>query len=229
MSRPSTRRRTSTSTGSWARSSSSSGSGPRPAPPPPRSAAEGIVLSPRPIGVPVEGITDGVVRLRLIADADIPAITRACQDPAIQRYTTVPSPYEERHAREWLTAAAAGMSAGTDLALLVVDAGKGDLLGSVGLHSIDPATGRCSAGYWVTEAARGRHVAKRALRLLCRFGFDELDLRRIELWIEPENTGSVGVAESLGFVREGVLRSFMVVGGRRRDMLMYSLLPGDVA
>jgi RimJ/RimL family protein N-acetyltransferase len=185
-------------------------------------------MSPRPIGVPVEGITDGTVRLRMIADADVAAITEACQDPAIQRYTTVPSPYEERHAREWVTSAAAGMGAGTDLALLVVDAQSGELLGAAGLHAIDPASGRCTAGYWVTEPARRRGVARRALRLLCRFGFDELDLRRIELWIEPENAGSIGVAESVGFLREGVLRSFMVVGGRRRDMLMYSLLPTDL-
>jgi RimJ/RimL family protein N-acetyltransferase len=186
-------------------------------------------MSPRPIGVPVEGLSDGDVRLRLIADADIPAITEACQDPAIQRYTTVPSPYEERHAREWMTATAAGMGAGTDLALLVVDAEDGELLGSVGLHAIDPASGRCSAGYWVTESARRRGVATRALGLLCRLGFDELNVRRIELWIEPENVGSIRVAESVGFLREGVLRSFMVVGGRRRDMLMYSLLPEDLA
>jgi RimJ/RimL family protein N-acetyltransferase len=186
-------------------------------------------LSPRPIEVPVEGLTDGAVRLRLISDADIPAITAACQDPGIQRYTSVPTPYEERHAREWMTAAGAGMGVGTELALLVVDADDGGLLGSVGLHAIDPATGRCSAGYWVTERARRRGVATRALSLLCRFGFDALDLRRIELWIEPENTGSIRVAESLGFVREGVLRSFMVVGGRRRDMLMYSLLPTDLS
>jgi [ribosomal protein S5]-alanine N-acetyltransferase len=184
-------------------------------------------MSPRPIGIPVEGITDGVVRLRMVSDADIPAIAEACQDPAIQRYTTVPSPYEDHHAREWAASSAAGMAAGTDLALLVVDAEDGALLGSVGLHAIDPATGRCAAGYWVTEAARRRRVASRALGLLCGFGFDQIGLRRIELWIEPQNTGSIGVAEAVGFVREGLLRSFMVVGGRRRDMLMYSLLAED--
>jgi RimJ/RimL family protein N-acetyltransferase len=164
----------------------------------------------------------------MVADADIPAIADACQDRTIQRYTTIPSPYEVRHAREWAAASAAGMGAGTDLALLAVDAEDGELLGSVGLHAIDPASGRCSAGYWVTERARRRRVATRALRLLCRFGFVHLGLRRIELWIEPENTGSIGVAEAVGFLREGTLRSFMVVGGARRDMLMYSLLPADL-
>ena len=53
-------------------------------------------------------------------------------------------------------------------------------------------------------------------------------MQRIELWIEPGNAPSLRVAEAVGFAREGLLRSFMHVGGRRRDMLMYSLLPKDL-
>ena len=54
-------------------------------------------------------------------------------------------------------------------------------------------------------------------------------MKRVELWIEPGNGPSLRVAEAAGFAREGLLRSFMHVGGRRRDMLMYSLLPVDLA
>jgi RimJ/RimL family protein N-acetyltransferase len=185
-------------------------------------------LSPRRIEFPVEGLSDDVVRLRLMAEADVEAVTAACQDPAIARYTTIPSPYEERHAREWLSQSQVGLGNGTDLATLVVDVAGGELLGSVGLHGIDPTTGRASAGYWVTAAARGRGIAPRALRLLCGYGFESLGVSRVELWIEPENAASRRVAEAVGFSREGLLRSFMPIAGERRDMLMYSLLPGDL-
>ena len=87
----------------------------------------------------------------------------------------------------------------------------------------------CSAGYWVAAPARGRGVATRAIRLLCAFAFAELGAKRVELWIEPVNAASLRVAEAAGFHREGLLRSFMHVGGERRDMLMYSLLPSDLA
>jgi RimJ/RimL family protein N-acetyltransferase len=127
-----------------------------------------------------------------------------------------------------MSASAAGLAAGTDIALLVVDADDGELLGAVGLHARDPQTGRCSAGYWVAPQARGRGVAARALTLLCEFAFTELDVRRIELWIEPENVASQRVADAVGFAREGLLRSYMVIADERRDMLMYSLLPQDV-
>ncbi len=180
------------------------------------------------IEFPVEGLSDGVVRLRPIADADVPEIVTAVQDPDIPRFTTVPEPYGENEARLWQRTAAAGLRAGTDLALVVVDEADDTLLGSVGIHNLDPETGRCSAGYWVAAPARGHGVARRALELLCGFAFAELGVERIELWIEPVNAASLRVAEAVGFRREGLLRSFMRVGGDRRDMLMYSLLPGDL-
>jgi RimJ/RimL family protein N-acetyltransferase len=185
-------------------------------------------LSPQTIEFPVEGLSDGTVRVRLIADADIPAITAACQDPEIVRYTTIPSPYELHHAREWQLRSQASLAAGTDIGALIVDADSDELLGSVGLHGLDPATGRAAAGYWVAASARRRGVATRGLRLLCAFAFDELGVERIELWIEPENEASRRLAERVGFRSEGLLRSYMPVQGIRRDMLMYSLLPGDL-
>jgi RimJ/RimL family protein N-acetyltransferase len=182
----------------------------------------------RPIEFPVDGLADDAVRVRLIADSDLDAIATACRDTEIARYTTVPSPYERHHAREWQQRSSAGMAAGTDIGAVVVDAHTDELLGSVGLHAIDPATGRCAGGYWVAREARSRGVATRAMRLLCGFAARELGIERIELWIEPSNVASQRVAEAIGFRREGLMRSFMPIQGRRRDMLMYSLLPNDL-
>jgi RimJ/RimL family protein N-acetyltransferase len=123
-------------------------------------------LSPAPIEFPVEGLSDGVVRLRLMAEADLPAIVDAVHDPEIPRWTTVPHPYGEEEARQWQRMATSGYAAGTDLAVLVIDAADGRLLGATGLHNLDPETGRCSAGYWVAASERLRGVARRALALL---------------------------------------------------------------
>jgi len=185
-------------------------------------------VCPAPIEFPVEGLTDGVVRLRLLAEHDVAAIVAAVQDPEIPRYTRVPNPYGEQEARQWQRMATTGLSAGTDLPTLIVDPVDARLLGAVGLHNIDPESGRCSAGYWVAAAERGRGVAQRALRLLCEYAVRELRVHRVELWIEPENVASLRVAEAAGFTREGLLRSFMSIAGERRDMLMYSLLPTEL-
>lgn len=184
-------------------------------------------MSPQPIEFPVEGLSDGEVRLRLMAEADVPRVVEALQDPEIPRWTVVPSPYGEQDAVQWLRASVAGLTGGTDLTALVVDARDDALLGAVALHAISPEHGRCSAGYWLAAGARGRGVATRALGLLCRYAFGALGVHRVELWIDPDNAPSLGVAERAGFVREGLLRSFRVIAGEPRDMLMYSLLRGD--
>jgi [ribosomal protein S5]-alanine N-acetyltransferase len=184
-------------------------------------------VSPRRIEFPVEGLSDGVVTLRLMSETDIPAIVAAVQDPEIPRYTRVPDTYGEEEARQWQRMASTGLRTGSELPTLIVDSREGRLLGAVGLHNLDPESGRCSAGYWVAAQERRRGVARQALELLCDYAFTELDVKRIELWIEPGNAPSLRVAESVGFAREGLLRSFMHIGGRRRDMLMYSLLPKD--
>jgi RimJ/RimL family protein N-acetyltransferase len=183
---------------------------------------------PRPIEFPVEGLSDGVVRLRLPADSDVPRIVEACRDPEIARYTTVPSDYRPQHATEWMHRGLAGLAAGTDVHTVIATADGSDVLGTISLHDINRLTGRSVAGYLTAPWARRNGIASRSLRLLCGYGFDVLRLARIEVTIEPENSGSRATAEAVGFREEGLLRSYLEIAGARRDMLMYALLPGDL-
>jgi RimJ/RimL family protein N-acetyltransferase len=185
-------------------------------------------LTGDPIEFPVEGLSDGRVRLRLIAEADLPAIVAACQDPEIPRWTRVPDSYGDSDAREWLDAQQQRRDAGSELHLVVVDARRDELLGSIGLVDIDWKDRRGSIGYWVTPGARGRGVATNAVRLLAAWGFEELGLGRVEIRSQPKNEASHRVAERAGFTREGVLRSHALIKGQRRDMVVFSLLPGEM-
>jgi RimJ/RimL family protein N-acetyltransferase len=185
-------------------------------------------LSEPAIEFPVEGISDGSIRIRLRADADTPAIVAACQDPEIPRWTRVPEPYDEGAAAEWAVESKRQQQAGEGLHLLMVDAETDDLLGSIGVHDINRIDRRCDIGYWLAREARGRGVMTRAVTLLSEWAFDNLPVERIEITIEPSNAASRAVAERAGYTFEGVLRSHTVIKGRRRDMAMYSLLRGEL-
>ena len=185
-------------------------------------------MGDRPIQFPVEGLSNGVVRLRLMADADLPAIVAACQDPEIPRWTRVPEPYGESEARSWFEQEAEERARGEQLGLLIVDPGNGRLLGSVGIVHVDQLEGRCELGYWMARDSRGRGLATRAVRLLSGWAFEHLPIDRIEIHAEPENAASRRVAERAGFSFEGVLRSHHVKKGLRRDAASYSLLRGEL-
>ena len=165
-------------------------------------------------------LRDGDLVLRSFTIEDVPAITRACQDPEIQRWIPViPRPYTDEDARSFVTADDLGHQ------FAIVD--RGELVGSIGMRVNQFETGH--VGYWCAKEARGRGLTPRALRLVARFGLEELGLGRLELITDPDNHASQRVAEKVGFRREAVLRSHLRhPDGRRRDSVMFSLLPGEL-
>jgi RimJ/RimL family protein N-acetyltransferase len=170
-------------------------------------------------------LDDGVIRLRPWRDADAADITRMFQDPEALRWTRAPSPYRERDALEWLMTLPSQMRRGDALALAVTDADDA-LLGSIDLRM--RAEGRGEFGYVVASWARRRGVGTRALRLFSAYSFERLGLDRLELLVQPDNEPSLALARRAGFTREGVLRMHSVVRGGRRDMVVLSLLPGEL-
>jgi RimJ/RimL family protein N-acetyltransferase len=183
---------------------------------------------PQPLEFPVEGITDGEIRIRLRADSDTPAIVAACQDPEIPRWTRVPEPYDESEAAVWAVESQRQQEAGEGLHLLIVDAQTEELLGSVGVQDIRYGDARCDIGYWLAQQARGRGVMTQAVRLLSGWVFENLPIERIQITAQPENEASRAVAERAGYSFEGVLRSYIDIKGKRRDAAMYSLLRGEL-
>lgn len=175
-------------------------------------------------------ISAGALHLRPHQPDDIDALVVACQDPDIQKWTSVPSPYTRADAEEFvLVTVPAGWTRGTDLNFLVLDSTTEDRLAAVGLHlarNDDPAIGEI--GYWCAAPARGQGVMTRAVGVVCRWGFEALGLARIEWYAVVGNIASRRVAERVGFSVEGTLRSRLDIGdGARHDAWVGSLLRSD--
>ena len=102
---------------------------------------------------PVE-VPAGRLLLRPFRPSDAPAVLAACQDAAIQRWTTAPSPYSEGDAVAFLTEIApAEWAADTDTPFAISGAATGRLLGSIGVHRVDRRHGSAEVGYWVASRA----------------------------------------------------------------------------
>jgi [ribosomal protein S5]-alanine N-acetyltransferase len=87
---------------------------------------------------------------------------------------------------------------------------------------------RGSVGYWLLPDARGKGLATSAVNLVSRWALRDLALARLALLTEPANGQAQRVAERNGFQREGVLRSYTEIDGRRVDNVSFSLLPSDL-
>ncbi|WP_102399772.1 GNAT family N-acetyltransferase [Haloimpatiens massiliensis] len=71
---------------------------------------------------------------------------------------------------------------------------------------------------------RGKGIGKEALALTMNFGFQELNLHRIQLNVLSYNKPAINLYEKLGFKREGTYREFVHRDGKRDDMYLYGIL-----
>jgi len=166
-------------------------------------------------------LSDGVVTLRLPEERDVAAIERGIADPDVIRSFGRPTLTAEHllelNRRRW--------DEGVGATFAICDAADG-CVGHVFVNLGDAQRG--NIGYWLLPEARGRGLATRAVRLLSRWTLRDLALARLGLLAEPWNYQSQRVAERVGFRREGILRSYAEIDGRRVDYVSFSLLPGDL-
>ncbi len=121
-----------------------------------------------------------------------------------------------------------GMWGSDDGTLLVVDKNSDRIMGSVfyfnAQHYYDAAK---EVGYILYDPAdRGKGYGTEALGLLVDYLFDWLNLARIQIQVELDNTASRRLAEKCGFEQEGIMRHVFYVGGAPQDVVMYAKLRG---
>jgi RimJ/RimL family protein N-acetyltransferase len=183
------------------------------------------------LSYPDPPLTDGVVALRPWEDGDVEFVVRACQDERLSRYSpSIAFPYVEADARAWFASHEPMRLQGEGMDLAVVEAESGTPLGAIALVNVSWRDMRAETGYWLAPEARHHGYASRAVRLIVRWAFDQLQMLRIELKADSDNLESQRVAQRCGFRREGRLRSHMVIlhSGERRDSLIFGLLSGEL-
>jgi len=177
-------------------------------------------------------LADGRILLRPWRLEDATAIVAALDGDELvsQWLDQIPQPYLLRDARQYLEGVAAGWRAGEHAGFAIVDAAANDLLGSIGVRSVDGASSVAEVGYWIAASARGRGIATAALRLVSRWALETAGVKRLQLRAATRNLPSQRVAERAGFTLEGVLRSAHWNDrlGERVDWAVYSLLPGEL-
>jgi [ribosomal protein S5]-alanine N-acetyltransferase len=158
---------------------------------------------------------------------DLDLIREASADPYIPVITTVPAVFGEDEGRRFIERQWARAEEGVGYSFAIADARTDRACGQAGLWLRDVSLGRAQVGYWVVSSARGRGAAAIAAQVLAGWAHRELQIPRVELYVEPWNTASIRSAKRAGFQREGLLRSWQDLDGERKDMLMYSMLPAD--
>lgn len=134
------------------------------------------------------------IGLRAVVATDAEWIHQACQDPEIQRWTTVPRPYTFDHARFFVD--------DTTLeyrrwAIEVADVKEP--LGLVSIHGLRADSGEADIGYWVAPWGRGRGAGAAAVREMAEIARTDADISHLVAFVAEENRASQEVVRRAGF------------------------------
>ncbi|MBD0841980.1 MULTISPECIES: GNAT family N-acetyltransferase [unclassified Streptomyces] len=175
---------------------------------------------------PVTLTTDRLL-MRAVGPQDADAVYEAAQDPDIQRWTTIPSPYLHEHARSFTDQLVPeGWRNGSMFTWgLFLPEGE-ELVGMLGLTM--RSMSEAEIGFWAAKEHRGNGYIAEAVLTASRWAFVHLSIDRVEWRAQAGNTPSRAVAEHTGFTIEGTLRSALLHQGVRRDCWVGSLLPSDL-
>ena len=97
---------------------------------------------------------------------------------------------------------------------------NGKVVGSIGFNKIDKH--KAELGYWLGEKYWRQGIMTSAVKLLTKYAFKELGLKRIYAYIFSFNRASRRVLEKSGYKYEGRLRKNVLKDGKLIDELLFA-------
>jgi [ribosomal protein S5]-alanine N-acetyltransferase len=158
--------------------------------------------------------------LRPIKKSDIKLIAKHANDKIVARNTlSIPHPYKLKDAKIWVNKNLDNYKKKekTDVTFAIEIDGK--FAGGVGLHKI-AKNHKAEIGYWLGRPYWNRGIMTEAVKVVTKFGFEKLKLRRIYAPVFLFNEPSKKVLEKAGYKLEGIVRKEAKKGDKYIDAYM---------
>ncbi|MFZ6847257.1 GNAT family N-acetyltransferase [Undibacterium sp. RuRC25W] len=164
------------------------------------------------------------LRLRPLRCSDADDMFNVYSDPQVMRYGSSPVWSSVNEAITSLTRTDLGMRTGQFLRLALTETEHDRFIGDCCLFKFDHQCRHAEVGYSLGADYWGRGYMHEALIALLNYGFDALNLHRVEADVDPQNIASLNCLERLGFIKEGFLRERWIVNGVLSDTTLLGLL-----
>jgi ribosomal-protein-alanine N-acetyltransferase len=173
-------------------------------------------------------LQNGLITLRPAQEADIPEVYKACQDPLIPRFTTVPANYTLADARFFIREKGPSHFLEKKELLFVITKGQVSeevFCGVISFHTIDLTNHVTEIGYWIASPARGKGIGTTTAKLITDYGFTTMGFRRIEALVDVANEASKALLVAAGYKLETIMRQKVTRSdGSQKDMALFAKL-----
>jgi len=163
-----------------------------------------------------------ILRKMVLNDAE--AVFAYASNSEVSRYTLWETHRSIEDSRAFLEFATQKYENGGEPDWGIVYKGNGCLVGACGLVNWEADHARAEVGFVLSREYWGRGLMSEAVRAMLRFGFERMNLNRIEARCIAENAASARVMEKAGMAYEGTLRQREYIKGAYRDIKLYAIL-----
>ncbi|WP_432542639.1 GNAT family N-acetyltransferase [Kineococcus sp. SYSU DK002] len=159
--------------------------------------------------------------LRAFTPGDVEAVHAYAGDPEVCRYTDW-GPNTPAQSRAFVEEVHAASAVEHPDPLTWAVTAAGEVVGACSVTVTSAEHRRGAMGYVLARAHWGRGYATEAAAAVLRFAHEDLGLQRVEATCRPGNVASQRVLRRIGMQQEGLMRSHLLVRGRREDSLLFA-------
>lgn len=167
--------------------------------------------------------------LRALLVSDAADMFDYAKDPEVSRYLTWSAHPNVNFTKKYLTFVGQQYRTGDFFDWAIVDRASGRMIGTCGFTCFHYESNSAEIGYVLHPDFRGRGLATEAARAVLTFGFEELNLHRIEARYMQENTASRKLMERVGMTFEGFAREAALIKGEYRTLGYCAILRREFA
>lgn len=171
------------------------------------------------------------VRLRAIEEQDLPHFVKWLNDPQVRQNLALIIPLSQRDEQEWYEDMRKREPYARPLAIEIQpDPGKDHwvFVGNCLLFGFDWQSRQAEIGIHIGEKGYwDQGFGTRAVKLLCKHGFETLNLNRIWLRVFESNQRAIKAYQNAGLSIEGKFRQGVYREGKYLDVIIMSVLRSE--
>ena len=175
--------------------------------------------------------SDGTIAIRTYQPSDVHPCFEAARESIAEVSRHLPWLHQEysiEETRMWIEKTVPKLwKQQSEYHFVITDVGTGSVLGACGLDEVNWTNRTANLGYWVRTSRTRQGVATAASKLLVRFGFEQLRLKRIDVVTSIDNIPSARVAEKLNPSEKKRVKDTSLTEGDILDTIVFSLFPQD--
>ena len=159
------------------------------------------------------------ILLRDIEGSDIDTVFRGLSNPDVIKHYGVSfdSLEETKEQMKWFADTKQKWFA-------ICSADNNVFYGAGGLNDISKKHKKAEIGLWLLPEYWGKGIMKKVVPVICDYGFDRLELHRIEGFVDSENKNCKRAMSALDFEIEGTMRDCEIKNNKFVSIEVYSTI-----